>query len=290
MMMKKYARLMGSLLGVVLLVTSLAYAQCPDDITSLWALDEDNGDFLSDSVGLNDGVGGLGVAGALSPAPVDGIVNGAQQFDGADTVVNVAADDSFNWAFGADFSIEYWIKRTNVAFSDNEVVVGRDDGATSAMQWWTGLWTDGTAAFVLIATNGTGGVGSRLTGEFLEGNDVLTDGEWHHVAVVRDSATNENRLYVDGVLNDSVIIAYDDGEGFESATANLNMGWLNLDAGYHYNGTLDEVAIYGRVLTAAEILQHFNDKSSYCPPDPDDDDKDKNGGGGGSSCFIESLR
>ncbi len=54
------------------------------------------------------------------------------------------------------------------------------------------------------------------TGEFLEGNDDLTDGVWHHVAVVRDSAENENRLYVDGVLNDSVDHHYDNGEGFES--------------------------------------------------------------------------
>ena len=113
--------LMGSLLGVVVLVTSLAYAQCPDGITSLWTLDEDigDGDIFADSVNGNDGLG------ALRPAPVAGIVNGAQQFDGADTVVNVAADDSFNWAFDDSFSIEYWIKRTNVAFSDTaEVVVG----------------------------------------------------------------------------------------------------------------------------------------------------------------------
>ncbi len=79
-MMKKwratlYTSLIGSVLGVVLLVTSPAYAQCPDGITSLWALDEDNGDIYSDSVGsVNDGVG------AASPTAVAGIVDGAQQF------------------------------------------------------------------------------------------------------------------------------------------------------------------------------------------------------------------
>ena len=289
-MMKKwratlYTSLMGSLLGVVLLVTSPAYAQCPDGITSLWALDELNGPNYSDSVGVNDGVG------APNPTAVAGIVDGAQQFNGVGTGINVPADDSFNWAFDDSFSIEYWMRRTDDAFSSNEIAVGRDDGATSDMQWWTGLWMDGTAAFVLIATDGTGN-GSRVDGEFLEGNDVLTDGEWHHVAVVRDFTTNENRLYVDGVLNDSVIINYVDGEGFDS-DSDLNMGYINLDGGFNYNGTLDEVAIYSRVLTADEIFQHFNDESSVCPPDPDDDDdKDKKGGGGGggSSCFIESLR
>ena len=243
--------------------------------------------FYSDSVGDNDGLGD-----ALNPTiPVVGIVNGAQLFDGADTGVTVAADASFDWAYDASFSIEYWMRRTDDAFIGNEVIVGRDDGLVSQMQWWTGLWDDGTAAFILIATDGTG-IGSRLDGEFLEGNDdFMTDGEWHHVAVVRDSIAGENRLYVDGVLNDSVNIAYNDPEGFESATANLNIGWLDLGAGFHYNGTLDEVAIYGRVLTGDEILQHFNDKVSYCAvPDDDDDKKSGGGGGGGGSCFIESLR
>ncbi len=290
-MMKKwratlYTSLIGSVLGVVLLVTSPAYAQCPDGITSLWALDEDNGDVYSDSVGLNDG------SGALSPTAVAGIVDGAQQFDGGGTGIDVVADDSFNWAFDGSFSIEYWMRRGGDAFSNPiaEVAVGRDDGAVSDMQWWTGLWADGKAAFVLIATDGQG-TGSTGTGEFLEGNDDLTDGIWHHIAVVRDSGNNANRLYVDGELNDTAIIAYNNGEGFESATANLNIGWLDLLAGFHFTGTLDEVAIYGRVLTADEILQHFNDELSYCAEIPDDDDKDKNGGGGGGgSCFIESLR
>ena len=287
-MMKKrkntlFKALIVSLLGVVLLVTSPAYAQCPDGITSLWALDEDGGNSFEDSVS------GINGSGALTPTPVVGKVNGAQLFNGNNTGINVPANASFNWADNASFSIEYWIRRTDDAFSDPaEVVVGRDDGAVSDMQWWTGLWEDGTAAFVLIATNGTG-LGSRAQGEFLEGNDDLTDGVWHHVAVVRDSATNENRLYVDGVLNDSANIIYDAGEGFVSATANLNLGWLDLNPGYNYNGTLDEVALYDRVLLADEILQHFNDGVSVCDDPPDDDDNGGGGGGGGGGCFIDTI-
>lgn len=281
--------LIGGVLCVVLLVASPGYAQCPADIISLWALDEDNGALLSDSVGVNDGVGNQ------NPTPVAGIVEGAQQFDGAGTGVDVVADDSFNWTYNASFTIEYWIRRAGVAFSNPiaEVAVGRDDGATSAMQWWTGLWADdGTAAFVLIGTDGTG-TGNRATGEFLEGDDDLTDGIWHHVAVVRDALTNQTRLYVDGVLNDSVDITYAVDEGFDSATAPLQMGWLEIQntSGFHLNGTLDEVAIYDRALTANEILRHYNDELSYCAVRDDDKDKDKNGGGGGGgSCFIESLR
>jgi len=275
-----FSVLIVSLLGVILLVTSSAYAGCPNGITSLWTLDEDSGNSFEDAIN------GINGSGALSPSPTAGKANGAQLFNGTDTGINVPADNSFNWAYNASFSIEYWIKRKDDKFSDNEVAVGRDDGVTSDMHWWTGLWSDGKAAFILRSTNGKGS-DIRASGEPLEGNDDLADGAWHHVVVVRDSATNENRLYVDGVLNDSTIITYDIGEGFESATSNLNLGWLNIGNDYHYNGRLDEVALYDRALIADEILQHFNDGVSYCDDPPDKDDNNDGGGGGG--CFVESL-
>jgi hypothetical protein len=251
---------------------------CSEDALSLWTLDESSGDSFTDAISGNHGTG------APSPTPVAGKVNGAQDFNGTDTAVTVPADDSFNWADDASFSIEYWVKRESVAMGGNEVIIGRDDGTNSQMHWWSGLWKDGKTAFVLRGSNGTGS-GSRETGEYLEGNEDLSDGVWHHLAVVRDSTVNENRLYVDGVLNDTVSITYHAGEGFGSATADLNLGWLNLGAGYHYTGTLDEIAIYNRVLTAGEILQHFNNGSSYCPATPPSDS-----GGGGGGCFIDTLR
>jgi len=260
------------------------HPDCSGDMASLWALDEISGDFFVDALYGNHGMG------SLSPVSVTGKIAGAQNFNGIDMGINVPPDDSFNWTDDASFSIAYWIKRKDSAFHRNEVVLGRDDGSVSKMHWWTGLRTDGKATFVLIATNGKGS-GSRETGEYLEGNDDLTDGIWHHITVARDSASTENRLYVDGELNDSVSIAYDIGAGFESESAHLNMGWLNLGPGYHFSGTIDEVAIYSRVLTTDEILKHFNSGLSYCssanPPNYDNGDDGTNGD---SNCFIDTLR
>jgi len=258
-----FAALIGSVLGVVLLVTGPVYAVCPDDIISLWTLDESSADFYADSVNGNHGVGNASPA--VQPT---GKVNGAQDFTAGSTGIDVPADDSFNWADNASFSIEYWIKRPAAAFASNEVAVGRTDGS---FEWWTGLWNDGKASFVLVAADGVGtgardGANPNNAGLYLEGLVSLADDVWHHVAVVRDFATGENRLYVDGALNDSVTIAYNTGQGFESATDNLNLGWLNAGGGFGYNGTLDEVAIYDRVLTAQEISDHYTDGISYCDP------------------------
>ncbi|MHC4245095.1 MAG: LamG-like jellyroll fold domain-containing protein, partial [Planctomycetota bacterium] len=162
-------------------------------------------------------------------------------------------------------TIEVWIKRSS-GISSAEVAVGRDDPATQ-LHWWTGLWGGGEAAFVLIEKDGTG---SNVS-DFLTGIDVIADGNWHLIVVVRDGATNETRLYVDfdNVIktapDDSVTIDYD--SGFDSATEDLNIGHL-VPGGFNFDGTLDEVAIYNRVLSEAEIAQHYNSGAgvSYCDP------------------------
>jgi len=278
-----YAKMANLWFSALKKVLPRSSPECPIGISSYWTLDEVGGDFFVDTVNGNHGMG------SSSPLSVAGKVVWAQYFNGIDTGINIQSDDSLNWTDNTGFSIAYWLKRTNSAFDRNEVVLGRDDGTASAMHWWTGLRTDGKAAFVLVATNGKGS-GSWETGEYLEGNFDLADGTWHHITAVRDSVKNENRLYVDGELNDSVIIEYDGGEGFESDTAPLNIGWLNLGSGYHFSGTLDEVAIYTRVLTADEFLSHFNLGLPYCgTTDPSNDDSGDDGTNVDGNCFIDTI-
>jgi hypothetical protein len=53
------------------------------------------------------------------------------------------------------------------------------------------------------------------------------------------------------------------GAGFGSSTAALNIGWLNLSPGYHFDGIIDEVALYDRALSADEIQQYYNNREAY---------------------------
>jgi len=41
----------------------------------------------------------------------------------------------------------------------------------------------------------------------------------------------------------------------------MNIGWLNLSGGFHFEGSLDEVAIYNRALSPEEISTHYNNGS-----------------------------
>ena len=93
------------------------------------------------------------------------------------------------------------------------------------------------------------------------GVKVLTDGGWHHVAAVSDGGTSEIRLYVDGNLENSHSVSYSTGFDF---SALLNIGWLNSGSGYHFLGSLDEIALYNRALSDIEIRSHYYLVRGYC--------------------------
>ena len=267
--------------GLIFLPAGSADAACPDGIASYWKLDEANGPTYEDFASDNDG------SGANSPTAVAGRVNGAQQFDGFDDGINVPPDRAFDWYRDESFSIEFWIKR-NGAVTGNQVAIGRDaPGApATSLHWWVGI-LDGvtdTASFTLGDNNG----GNLTT---VTGNTDLTDNVWHHVVAVRDrslGANGQNLLYVDGALDipAGVDATYD--AGFISASAVLTIGYL--DGAFRFEDLLDEIALYDRALTPAEIQEHYDDGLLGRGIDYVGAGARGGGGGGGSSgCFISTV-
>jgi hypothetical protein len=246
-------------------------APFPDDTVSLWKLDEANGPDYIDAFDDNDGTG------AADPTAAAGIVNGAQEFDGLDDGIDVQPDRSFDWYNDESFSIEFWIKR-NGPVGGNQVAIGRDDGdSNTRLHWWVGI-VGATASFTLGDNNG----GSITT---VTGDDIITDNEWHHVVAVRDADAGQNRLYVDGALDvPAVNAAYD--ASFGSLTAVLNIG--NLGGAFYFQDLLDEVALYDRALTAAEIQDHYDDGLLGRGIDYVGAVAGGSGGGGGG-CFISTV-
>ena len=238
-------------------VINVAPAPNYPDMTSYWKLDEVASGTYKDSHGDNNGV----CAGVCPEPNSNGKINGAQLFDGSTTGIDVPDDNSFDWTKTDSFSIEFWMKKDSFVGSggtnDNEVIIGRDDSGT-ALHWWLGIQNSTGAAHLQLGDK---------TGDsvFIEGPPI-DDGKWHHLVAVRDNDAGGNWLYVDG--NDVNDISKTYSAGFDSNSAALNLGWLNLSPGYHYEGILDEVAIYDRALSEKEILTHYYLARGYgrsCP-------------------------
>jgi len=89
--------------------------------------------------------------------------------------------------------------------------------------------------------------GGSYAANVLTSGSAINDGAWHHIAGVYDGTTSY--IYVDGVLANSA-----------TRTNNLSRGTDNFDIGINYaraiyfNGSIDDVRVYNRALSAAEIL------------------------------------
>jgi autotransporter-associated beta strand protein len=76
----------------------------------------------------------------------------------------------------------------------------------------------------------------------------VNDGAWHHIAASRDSLSGAVRIYVDGVLDTAGVAP----AGVRNSASMLRIGALQNNSGF-FNGTIDEVRIYNRVLDDSEI-------------------------------------
>jgi hypothetical protein len=104
-------------------------------------------------------------------------------------------------------------------------------------------------------------------GQFLGGhssirlaNNALPIGAWTHVAAVFNGTTHALDIYVNGVLDNgpslifpTVLAAFATNEPLL-----IGAGDLGSDARDFFNGNIDEVELFGRSLSAAEILSIYN--------------------------------
>jgi hypothetical protein len=157
--------------------------------------------------------------------------------------------------------------------ADDYVIVSDYKGITGTVWRTCSAWikTGGSSANMVIMDWGTAAAGQKwLFGIFTTGKltvytwspyiqtDVtVTDNQWHHVAAVLvDDGTpdvSEIQLYVDG-LPQSVTVS--SAQAINTAVASDVLIGAFDDAGTkggYFNGLMDEVQIYNRALTAAEI-------------------------------------
>jgi hypothetical protein len=266
--------------AVISLFALTAFAEC-FEMSAYWKLEEETPPYI-DAINPTGTYSGTCIDETSCPTPIPGIFGTAMKFYmNADSTsgsgINIAAspqgDTLFDWAARDSFSIEFWMKRGEIDLLGHEVILGRDNYETGQpdepenIHWWIGVEAPGGEAYVRFDARP---IGVRETesnryirgknNKFLFSNTVVNDGTWHHIVAVRDANQFENRLYVDGVLEAKTTVIYKDSEGFNafaSKTADLTIGYMKRSHHYHYQGLLDELAIYDEALPTWYIEQRF---------------------------------
>ena len=134
-----------------------------------------------------------------------------------------------------DFTLEAWIKTTDTG---GTIVSKR--GSNGADCSWQ-LYTNG------------GCLGGIVGGTSGDTTHAVANGVWHHVVMVNyNDGTQKFKFYVDGGP------ATGGGGTSGSATEDVDITIGNSSAcTWAFQGTIDEIAIYDRALSASEIQGHY---------------------------------
>jgi hypothetical protein len=223
LMVTRYATLLCKLLMPLLtLLPEMASSQvcqpAPSGIAAWWP-----GDGAAVNVlGSGDGVL-VGDAGYAA-----GQVGLAFTFDGNADAVDLGSPVALQLQ---DFTIEAWISR-NSGVGEGEILCYGQGG------YGFGIAANGTPYLTAVGV-------SAVVGAF-----QVTDTNWHHVAVAKSGSTVV--FYLDG----SAYPAADYGAVFDFGT-HVAIGARGDSDASSFNGMIDEVSVYGRALTAAEVATIF---------------------------------
>ncbi len=210
-------------------------------LVSWWKMDGD----WTDSAGTNTGTAAGGATFTTS-----GKIASAGSFDGVDDYVNLTGVNTLEGLNAGTISV--WFKGTSVG---NLYGISNSSTATDFVSLLVGAstssYTDESLTFVLWRTNV-----EKLAMFVRKGESYYLDNNWHHVVV--KTGDGANAIYVDGV---SQPITYRVGSATTNEFSNIdsqnaarigNRIYSSTNTSF-FTGSIDEVKIFNRALTAAEI-------------------------------------
>ncbi|HVT28060.1 MAG TPA: LamG-like jellyroll fold domain-containing protein, partial [Lacipirellulaceae bacterium] len=213
-----------------------------------YAFDDGSGTFASDSAGTNTGV----LVGATKPQWVAGrLGSSALSFsgNGAYNQTNQSAvqvSSNLVNPLGGTSTFSAWVKTTQTGSNNHSqapALTGVDQlGSTGDINWGT----LNAAGDIGIYVGDSGGIYSTTP---------INDGQWHNVTMTRDAFTGVVQLYVDGTLNNtgSFDIGYKAAQFYLVGALTVRNSSGNVVGANYFNGQIDNVQIYNRVLSSTEI-------------------------------------
>ncbi len=208
------------------------YTLPEDDLEVWYAMDEDYWSGVAGEVVDSSGNGhdGVRVGGAnTTDWPVK--IGRSGEFNGSSDYVQIPDDDSLDLI--DDFTLEAWIRVNEFSYLG---------GIISKYQ--------STESKGLTLRLGVDAPYNKINMNNVESASTLALNTWYHVAVTVDSGTVH--IYINGSH---------DSSGASGHTMQANSDPLCIGVDYqtsprYFNGTIDEVRIYNRVLAPAEIEAH----------------------------------
>jgi hypothetical protein len=217
-------------------------------LVAYYKCDETSGTTIVDEQGNQNGT----TDGTVNVA---GILGRALSFDASGEEMTIAYNANISLAGCAATSVSVWINITATAGTEthNSYIIRFINTAapTTAFAIYQGSVTN--KIYTGITNSGNTTTYANTTSAY------TTTGVWIHIVSIAE-ADVANKIYINGVN-----VANAPGT-FTGVFAQDNVEYVGNNGVEHFNGLIDEIGIWHRVLTPTEVGQLYNSGSGYAYP------------------------
>ena len=240
--------------GAPIASTDLDRTVLADSPSHYWSLNEASGTTGGDWVGGGDlQLTGTTLARGQAGAESDG--SGTSTAFGGDARGVTATTEPFT----NRFTLEAWVQTTTTSGGP---IIGASNG--------TALGSGNRDRLVYLGNDGRVRFGLYPgTVRTVTSTSAVNDGAWHHVVAVLGNTGQQ--IYIDGVLEaeDTGTVRGQDYSGYWTVGGTSLSGWPDRPSSDHLDGKLDDVAVYPRALTAAQLAAHHAVGTDGIAPEPE---------------------
>jgi PKD repeat protein len=225
-----------------------------DEASSYWRLGESSGTAVTDWAGFDNASLGTGVTRGAAGA-IAGDANRATTFDGTTNgrMASGTKQDGLKV-----FTTEAWF-RTNTTRGGKIIGFGNQN-ATNSGSFDRHVYMTNTGRLVFGVYPGSV--------QTITSTAAYNDNQWHHV--VASLSPSGMALFVDGasVASRADVTTAQGYMGYWRVGGDSLGSWPSAPTSAYFAGTIDDVAVYPRALSAAEVQNHFARGQGQVPNEP----------------------
>lgn len=230
----------------IMTISGFTQAQISNGLTAKYYFNDGN---ANDEIGNNNGV----VNGAILTSDRFGNMDKAYYFDGITNYIDLGVGNDIKPTIG---SVSLWfnidtISTTGSGYTYNPIMLAKNDQPGSS-------YFEGYCFYIVMADNKLVSVTteSQSTNQkyIFTSNDYPHD-SWHHVVMTYDN--DSLWLYSNGVLEGAVYKGFN--STFSASTSVLLGASADVQNNRFFNGSIDDIRIYNRILSMAEVNELYNE-------------------------------
>ncbi len=183
------------------------------------------------------------------PTVAVGEIGQALAFNGTNQRVSTAGNTSADFSTNQNWTFDAWIKPNFSSSSNTGSAIMEVSGPSAAFLRSYLRWESSSLGFYLDTVSSAVGSSWKTAG-----SATFSANTWHHITFTHTSG-NSGQFYWDGVAVSTTVVSSFAVTGVTNLPVDIGWGQAN---SYFWNGSLDEVRLYNRTLSATEVKELYN--------------------------------